>query len=861
METRGGRGLSTAARYLTPLMSYGRNHTTNPITLYNRIVSAPPLDVSKFDLPNLRSIDDLVDKKRDEIKARWERIRACERTHREGAEVKKRNPNLYEYRQRLGWYDCDPNESWMPKYESGTYGNRDVQSANGAYGSCSIAASDSLHKREDVLDYSPYSGATPSPRFTTEGTTAPTITSCSSPIPPCFDICCIVRSSLILIVHIIEMLARFFNGIIQGNAALQGTLQDFPYFTGEFANYGQPTFETDLVALVLDLFVPIYCACSVLNLIIPITPTAFTQGRPDICCAILRLSDLVAAIFQVIINAINALAMGGTTNYVYFTMGFFKSDVNVLFDISLDVVCCLCILVRAIFPLDYIPGFATATNFDICCIGQVLLDTLIEIARTLLQVIISLATITVDPSSFCYWRLDKTLDHDCSGTLDGIGIIKQLDVVIDTFLPRHGENGGACFLVCHSDDGATGIVPCICQILNTLVPFRPHPELATNCNASNPNCPILDLCCPFAKLGFAIGDSLKFINRGVAAFWQSWATGLPEFFVAYIWCAEPTVSPCSVFANPITGTGQSTQISIVTACMLQANVQIPVCQGTYPVELPNHTWTTRCGAFTCGKVDIIISDLTDPFDGLLSKCTCQLFSLLDELLVFVFNYVNLVFPQAGWSCCFCGGAYIDHTTHMRMCNVNNATACGSTPFDSGSGVLPAISYIIDAVLRALTNLARQFPFNCYWRPFYPQVPSIIDQTWVFSFLGPTADALAIASGNLFCFAESMFLLPTRCLPRGEKFLGGLVRWLAEVVLRVVGFIEAFIESFINIPNTCVGPNCDQTKGKQQSAMGVQAKPLGNMMVILLSIPIDLLIGDADISCTSICPSIIGNYAP
>lgn len=142
------------------------------------------------------------------------------------------------------------------------------------------------------------------------------------------------------------------------------------------------------------------------------------------------------------------------------------------------------------------------------------------------------------------------------------------------------------------------------------------------------------------------------------------------------------------------------------------------------------------------------------------------------------------------------------------------------------------------------------------------MPAIIRDTWIFSFLAPTADALCIASGNLMCFVNSMFLLPAVCRRFGSKFLGSVIRWVAEIILRVVGFIEAFVQSFISSPNTCVGPNCDQKAGsKEQTAKGVNAKPLGNMLVILLSIPTDLLIGDGDVACTTLCPSILAVPKP
>ena len=96
-------------------------------------------------------------------------------------------------------------------------------------------------------------------------------------------------------------------------------------------------------------------------------------------------------------------------------------------------------------------------------------------------------------------------------------------------------------------------------------------------------------------------------------------------------------------------------------------------------------------------------------------------------------------------------------------------------------------------------------------------------------------------GNLQCFANSMFLLPQVCLERGQRFLGATVRWVAEIIFRVIGFIEAFVRSFIQEDVTCVGPNCDaDPDSKEQSYKGIQQSELGRMMVILLSIPIDLL---------------------
>ncbi len=580
---------------ITPLLYY-ENHTSNPITLYNMIrVNVRMLDKNDHSIPRLDDLNKVLDKKQREIMERWHRIKRCNRQHEEARALQQHNPRLYEYNRRKGMYDCDPNEHMMGGPLNRTREQQMLHQVK--------------QSREERLNLGP---------------TIPPIIGCD-PKPPCYDLCCLFRTSLVLIVHTLQALARFMNGIIQGSASLQGTMQDYPYFTGEFAKIGQPTFETDLVQFILDLFKPVKCGCEILNLIIPVTPQAFSAGRPDICCAIQRISELIACIVQVIYNTINAIAMGQMDNFLYFRGGFFYSDVSMIFDIMLAVVDCLCIAAHAIFPLDYIPGFAAASDFDICCAAQAILVTLIEIARGALQAIIALATITIDQNAYCFWRLDRTVDHpNCAGTLDGIGLIKQLDVIIDSFLPKHGEDGGLCLATCKNDNGATGIVPCICQVFNTLIPWREDPSRKVNCNPDPllKNCPRTDFCCPFSKLGFFISDSLKFVLRALVALWQPW-NGLPEFFINYIFCDEGQVAKCP-----------NDQIIPPNRCELQKYKKIPDCPGIYPVLDSNSTFQNRCGAYTCGKLNIVIKDLTDPFEGLISRVSLIFFIIFFSSVFF-----------------------------------------------------------------------------------------------------------------------------------------------------------------------------------------------------------------------------------
>lgn len=611
-------GLEGESEYpITPLLRY-ENHTSNPVTLFNKMmINVQMLDKHNTAIPRLDDINKLMDGKQKEIMTRWHRIKQCNQRHEEGLQLQATNPRLYEYNRRQGLYSCDPNEPFFPPPPNVTREKEHLRH---------------LHHEREMSALRKYDEKNADPRLTL-GPLDPPVIGCSNPTPPCFNLCCVFKTSLVLIVHTLQSLARFLNGIIQGSASVQGTVQDFPYFTGEFADFGQNTFESDIVQFILDLFSPVKCLCQVLNLIIPVTPTAFTAGRPDICCAIQRIAELIACIIQVIYNTINSIALGNKDNFIYFRGGFFYKDVSMIFDIMLAVVDCLCIFVHAIFPLDYIPGFAAASDFDICCAAQAILVTLIEIARGALQAIIALATITIDNKAYCFWRLDRTVEHpDCAGTLDGIGVVKQIDVIIDSFLPKHGQDGGLCKATCKNDNGASGIVPCICQLFNTLIPWRDDPSKKVNCSPDPllRNCPRTDFCCPFSKLGFFIADSLKFVVRGLVALWQPW-NGLPEFFINYVFCDEGQVAECP-----------DRQTIPPTRCALQKYKKIPACPGIFPVIDENSMNQTRCGDFTCGQLNIVIRDLTHPYEGLIARVSIFLFIFFRRGRLFsLFIYLRL----------------------------------------------------------------------------------------------------------------------------------------------------------------------------------------------------------------------------
>lgn len=753
-----GWGPSKITSRVTPLIRY-TNHTFDPLKMAKLVwVNSKDLNNQHtLVLPDLSTVDRFVDIKKREILERWQHKRTCTARREEDRTLRITEPHKWNYNKRNGRYNFDDcgkaNMTWMEQPYSEERKKHDV---------------------DQRLTIAP---------------TQPPLASCVDPIPPCFDLCCIFRSLLDWGVHNLNFQARFINGFAQYEASRWshlGVVNDFPYFTGEFCDVGVDCFESDVVTFIINTFAPFKCACEFINLVIPVLPG---NPREDLCCYIQRQAELIACIFQVIINSINALALGAGESppYSYFINNMFFEDVSALFDITLELLECVCVLVRGIFPLQFIPGYTEAVDFDICCLPQALWTTLIEIIRLLLQSIIALATISVTPESFCFFRLDTTAG--CPGTLDEIGFVKQLDVILDSYFPVRDS---ACQMTCGKDQGQGGWIPCACQVLNTLLPARDNPAMPVSCDPENPNCPTVDFCCPLVKAGIAANDLGKFLSRFLAALWQSWVPGYPEFWTNYMFCDETGSASCTVAVGP------------------------PAC---------------GCGTFTCGKLRPFIMAIVDPVEGLIARCLCEFFSLLDILLSDFFALLG-----GTWGNCWCS---------------------------STQGILPSASNIVQSVLFVATDLIRKFPLLCYWKPCNPDPPAncvfdSVEESWIFSFLGPVADSLCIAVGNLMCFVNSVFLLPSQCLVQGQEFLGGAVRWIFEAIFRIISFIEGFIRQFTDEPVTCVGGDCGTGPGE---AFGVQPNPLGSILTALLSFPIDLLIGDSDVACSTICPCIEHGDSP
>jgi len=786
-ELLGSRGRHL---HVTPLLWYDNNSSRINFADYGRAFWNPSNMSSNFPWNTRAEVDRFIDNKKRELFDRWNRVLTCKELKQEEAELRVSQPRLYRYRKIRGRYNCD--ESKFARATPPPMCGTGTPTATAA----AAAARDMSYKERTVC----------------------------TPTPPCFDLCCAFRAIVQTWVQLLIFVARFFNGFVQYQASQQGTAQDFPYFTGEFCQLGKPCLESDLTTLVMLAFEIPDCLCKFLTLVIPpgVIPVDGSGLPPDLCCAINQISDLVVSTLTTIINAINALAQA---RYDYYTMGFFLDDVNVLLDITDNVVVCLCTFTQAIFPLNYIPAIKAAINFDPCCFVGKIGDEAVQILRLVLNTVISLATVNVNPEAYCYFRLDQDANHQCSGTLEGIGFVKDVFRAVDEFFPTSdvGLGQDSCLLTCGHDQGKGGIAPCICQLFNTLIPWRDNPGLPVSCNPATKNCQNIDLCCPFVKLGIAANLSVKVVIQMLAALWQPWPNGLPEFFINYIFCSEQTST--LVCGQP--GANQ--------ACAYSINGNVA---------------PSGIGTYTCAKIIPIIDALTNPDTGLLAECLCELVRLLDDLLVTFFEEMG-----GTWANCFC---------------------------DPANGSLRTASNVANVILVSLMNFIRLFPLPCYWQPSgqsqtwigQQQIPCVvgiggcyckwvelpmtqISQSWIYQFLGPLSNALCIALGNIMCFINSIFFISVECLADGQQFIGSTVRWGFELVFRIGSFIEGFVKQFTNPEPTCVGSNPLCNVKNTVGFKGVQPAPLAQLLTSLLSWPIDTALGDSNVACSRICP--FGTY--
>ena len=582
----------------------------------------------------------------------------------------------------------------------------------------------------------------------------------------CYDVACTIRKLLDLIATYARVIARAINGIAFG-------------FEDGFAYFVDRIFEQDLFELIDVTFAPLSCTCNFLQLVFPIP-------NLDVCAPLFSAVDLVKGIIMTIINGSFAFALGRTpivevgscSTIVECTAGFtcctpgsfddtgclvpattgdcvsepfpyytlqdfpnsdsntFIQDINDLIDITIQITNDLCCILQAVLP---IPGV------NVCCFQERAIIAILEIIRWLLQTIVALATIFAGGEG--YFR---------ASNIDEVPFVVQADVVITSIF---GEPGGTC------DQGNGGLVLCICQFLNLIIPVRPDPAAPV----MEGNCPSdtgvgLDPCCVIREVSFFIRETLRFaIRLLVTLFQEDPGTTLVEFFF------------CDENADP----------------------------------------GDPLYSASCGKLQPAI----DALFNLVTECPCQLFALLDEALS------TNEFGNAG---CFCG------------------TSVGSSGRDGG--ILREIPQLVKVTLEKVLQLVRNFYMPDYWRN-PPCPPSISTCTWSTFFFGPIADQACAAVGSIPCFITVIVPPLVPCQPTAETWIGGIVRWAFEAIIRTVDLIIGFVDT---VSDSADCQSVSPTFNSDPTLASIDTDCLVSALNNILTLPVDILIADPYLDISG-CP--------
>jgi hypothetical protein len=695
----GYRWQRASAGRLTPMMRY-KNDTWSPYILKDRIVSNMELYGAPKALQN--DFDAYIDKKGAEMMDKWEATRTCQTTRRQALS----NPHNYMSKMRENNFAAPTCSSGFTRIG---YVNKPF--------------------RPDHLKFDHKNRIETRPP-------EPTIMGCPGPAEPklaCFDLCCIFRATLKLAIRLIILILNMLQGFIDGE--LENP--KWQYFSGTNC---PDCFEEEFIELiVLIVDVPV-CICRLVNLIFP--ASAFNP-RPDLCCALTLTADLIACILTVFVHSVRSLALEAP-HFTYFNGGFFQSDVDVLFDITLGVGDCFCDFVNYVLP--------TGGDFDFCCVVRVSLKIVIELLRWILQIIINLATI--DGVGAAYFR---------GSNIDFIPFVLQGDVV---WQAAFGAPGGTCSAQ-GFDQGQGGLTSCMCQVLSWIIPIRQIPgEPITDAN-----CPIIDLCCPIRESMFAIFFALQFGTRLLASVWQEWEDGLPQRFFDFVFCNEGR--------------------------------QCRPGDGPFCVPEP--------GDPGCGKIQPIFESIID----IIIDCPCQFFSLVDMWLAQAFGEFG----------CFC---------------------------QPNVGVLYNIGVLAEELLRTVITLIRRVNDPTYWSapPANPEEGFGLFDTWIFRFIGPVINALCNLIGGSMCFIDSVLGLPCQYMRR--RVIQSFVRWTLEFIVRIGAFVEGFVRVFAQNIESSIDPN-DLPDIQAPPQYNIELADLAQVMADLFSFPLDMLIGDASVTCKVVNP--------
>jgi hypothetical protein len=199
-QAKGRMMLPTA--HITPLLRYD-NHTMNPFVLYNLIwANVHSLNATHF--PSFRQVNDLMTSKKTAIERRWSEARSCRQRQDEAYALMQKDRRAYDYKIRMGQIQ-EPMLQQCPSYKTPRY--------TGLSKDDDVSSSSWLIVRHETEFNFTTREEEHASRFTA-APTKPPVLGCD-PTPQCFDLCCVFRSILDVYVQLLNMTARFFNGLIQ----------------------------------------------------------------------------------------------------------------------------------------------------------------------------------------------------------------------------------------------------------------------------------------------------------------------------------------------------------------------------------------------------------------------------------------------------------------------------------------------------------------------------------------------------------------------------------------------------------------------------------------------------------------------
>jgi hypothetical protein len=134
----------------------------------------------------------------------------------------------------------------------------------------------------------------------------------------------------------------------------------------------------------------------------------------------------------------------------------------------------------------------------------------------------------------------------------------------------------------------------------------------------------------------------------------------------------------------------------------------------------------------------------------------------------------------------------------------------------------------------------------------------VQNSFIYSTLTPIVDSLCHAVGNLMCVVNSVLFLPPECIQSGSRFLGSIIQWIGTGIIRQGAFVEGFVAQFVAQTPTCIGVGNDGFCSAPENAPSVPGFKLTTdgitkAVTPLFSFPLDAILADAQIGCSSICP--------